>query len=29
LDVTIDANPSLDRLVAAYRRWLAMQDGIG
>jgi hypothetical protein len=27
LDVNINAHPSLSRLIAAYRRWLAVQDG--
>lgn len=27
LDVNLDADPSLSRLIAAYRRWLAAQDG--
>jgi hypothetical protein len=27
LDLNINANPSLSRLIAAYRHWLAVQDG--
>lgn len=27
LDLNIDADPTLSRLIAAYRRWLAAQDG--
>lgn len=27
LDVNIDADPALSRLIAAYRRWLSVQDG--
>ena len=27
LDVTVDAHPNLSRLIAAYRRWLGIQDG--
>jgi hypothetical protein len=27
LDVNIDASPTLSRLIAAYRRWLGVQDG--
>lgn len=27
LDLNINANPGLSRLLAAYRRWLATQDG--
>lgn len=27
LDLDIDASPALSRLLAAYRRWLTVQDG--
>ena len=28
LDINIDADPALSQLIAAYRRWLALQDGM-